>query len=78
MYRATIPFGRKGAAVEAISAIDIALWDIAGKEVGKPVYELLGGPVADEIPCYASNLHPVESDKLDREAVDYVERGFDR
>jgi L-alanine-DL-glutamate epimerase-like enolase superfamily enzyme len=77
MYRATIPFGRKGAAVEAISAIDIALWDIAGKEVDKPAYELLGGPVKDEIPCYASNLHPIDHEKLAEEAIDYVERGFD-
>lgn len=77
MYRATIPFGRKGAAVEAISAVDLALWDIAGKEADKPVYELLGGPVKDEIPCYASNLHPVDLDTLEREAIDYVKQGFD-
>jgi L-rhamnonate dehydratase len=77
MYRATIPFGRKGAAVEAISAVDLALWDIAGKEVGKPVYELLGGPVKDEIPAYASNLHPVDLETLAQEAVDYVEQGFE-
>ncbi|WP_264782731.1 enolase C-terminal domain-like protein [Haladaptatus sp. T7] len=76
MYRATIPFGRKGAAIEAISAVDIALWDIAGKEVDKPVYELLGGPINDEIPSYASNLHPVDHEKLAQEAVDYVEAGF--
>jgi len=77
MYRATIPFGRKGAAVEAISAVDIALWDIAGKELDKPAYELLGGPIQDEIPAYASNLHPVDHDKLEAEAIDYVERGFE-
>jgi L-rhamnonate dehydratase len=77
LYRATIPFGRKGAAIEAISAIDLALWDIAGKEADKPVYELLGGPVTDEIPCYASNLHPVDYDKLEQEALDYAEKGFD-
>lgn len=77
MYRATIPFGRKGAAVMAISAVDVALWDIAGKEAEKPVYELLGGPVDDEIPCYASNLHPVDFDTLEEEAIEYVERGFD-
>lgn len=77
MYRATIPFGRKGAAIEAISAIDIALWDIAGKEVEKPVYELLGGPTGDEIPAYASNLHPVSHETLAEEAQEYVEEGFD-
>jgi L-alanine-DL-glutamate epimerase-like enolase superfamily enzyme len=77
MYRATIPFGRKGAAVEAISAVDLALWDIAGKEADKPVYELLGGPVTEEIPCYASNLHPVDLETLEREALEYVEAGFD-
>ncbi len=77
MYRATIPFGRKGAAIEAISAVDLALWDIAGKEADKPVYELLGGPTKDEIPAYASNLHPVDLETLEREALDYVEQGFD-
>ncbi|WP_129115354.1 enolase C-terminal domain-like protein [Halegenticoccus tardaugens] len=77
MYRATIPFGRKGAAIEAISAVDLALWDIAGKEADKPVYELLGGPVENEIDCYASNLHPVDFDKLEREALEYVNEGFD-
>lgn len=77
MYRATIPFGRKGAAIEAISAVDLALWDIAGKAADKPVYELLGGPVTDSIPCYASNLHPVDLDTLEREARQYVEEGFD-
>lgn len=77
MYRSTIPYGRKGAAVEAISAVDLALWDIAGKEAGKPVYELLGGPIEDEIDCYASNLHPVDLETLEKEAIQYVEEGFD-
>jgi L-rhamnonate dehydratase len=77
MYRATVPFGRKGAAIEAISAVDLALWDIAGKETDKPVYELLGGSVTDDIPCYASNLHPVDHATLEQEALDYAEKGFD-
>jgi L-alanine-DL-glutamate epimerase-like enolase superfamily enzyme len=77
MYRATIPFGRRGAAIEAISAIDVALWDVAGKDAGKPVYELLGGPVKDEIQCYASNLHPVSHEKLEEEAIEYAEAGFE-
>lgn len=77
MYRATLPFGRKGVAVMAISAVDQALWDIAGKEAGKPVYELLGGPTKTEIPAYASNLHPVDMETLEREAIEYAEAGFD-
>jgi len=77
MYRATIPFGRKGAAVEAISAVDLALWDIAGKDAEKPVYELLGGPTKTDIPAYASNLHPVDHGTLAEEAAQYVEDGFE-
>ncbi|MFN0197543.1 MAG: enolase C-terminal domain-like protein, partial [Planctomycetaceae bacterium] len=76
LFRASIPYGRKGAALEAISAIDIALWDLMGHAVGKPVYELLGGPLRMTLPVYASALHPVEPDKVCREAADYVEQGY--
>jgi len=54
MYTGSIAYGRKGAAVLAISAIDIALWDIFGKVTGMPVYQLLGGKVRDKIPCYGT------------------------
>ena len=43
MYRATHAWGRKGIGMAAISAVDIAIWDILGKSVGKPVFKLLGG-----------------------------------
>ncbi len=43
MYHATRDFGRKGSVMSAISAVDIALWDLAGKHYGKPIYQLLGG-----------------------------------
>ena len=39
----------------AISAIDIALWDIQGKALGVPIYKLLGGLVRDRVPCYPHN-----------------------
>ncbi len=76
LYRATLPYGRKGVALQAISAIDIALWDILGKAAGKPVYELLGGPVRPSVPVYASALHPVGHEKVREEAQAYVREGY--
>ena len=77
LFRASLPYGRKGVALHAISAIDIALWDLAGKTAGKPVYELLGGPVRDRIPVYASALHPVGAEKVAAEARAYVAEGYE-
>ena len=77
MYRSSVRFGRKGAAVSAISAIDIALWDIIGKALGQPLYNLLGGKVRDRIPVYASRLYALEDlDALQEEARGYVRQGF--
>ena len=76
LFRSTMPYGRKGAALYAISAVDIALWDLAGKHFGLPVYELLGGRVRDPVPVYASHLHFTNSDEFVAEATDYVRRGF--
>ena len=58
MYRGLIYFGRRGIAVHAISGLDIALWDIKGKALGKPVFELLGTPYRDRVRAYASRLMP--------------------
>ncbi len=58
MYRGVIFYGRRGAAIHAISGIDIALWDLKGKAAGKPVCELLGTPVHSRIRAYASRLMP--------------------
>ena len=55
MRRISAPYGSAGLASYAISAVDIALWDLKGKLLGRPVYELLGGPQKESIPCYASN-----------------------
>ena len=76
MFRASLPYGRKGIALHAISAIDIALWDNLGRAANKPVYELLGGPVHRSIPVYASALHPVGHDKVAQEAKAYVAEGY--
>jgi len=48
--------GRKGFNMHAMSYIDVALWDIKGKAVGVPVCSLLGGPVQQRIPAYASTV----------------------
>lgn len=56
MVRATSPYGGSGLASFAISAVDTALWDLKGKILQRPVYELLGGPQQDKIFCYASGF----------------------
>lgn len=56
MYQGSIFFGRGGAAQQAISGIDMALWDIAGKASGQPVYRLLGGGFRTHLRAYASIL----------------------
>jgi len=47
-------FGRSGAITFALSALDIALWDLAGKMAGQPIHRLLGGSETESLPCYAS------------------------
>ena len=55
MRRVSAQYGTGGLASYAISAVDNALWDLKGKLLGRPVYELLGGPQKESIPVYASN-----------------------
>lgn len=76
MYRQTLPFGRKGSGMAAISAIDLALWDILGKHTDLPVFRLLGGPIKDRIPVYASRLYAQPLDSLAAEAEIYRQQGF--
>ena len=54
MVRMCAPFGATGVASYAVSALDLALWDLKGKVLGRPVYELLGGPARDAVVCYAT------------------------
>ena len=54
MFRLTKPYGTPGLASYAISAVDLALWDLKGKLLGQPVYKLLGGAHKERIRCYAT------------------------
>jgi L-rhamnonate dehydratase len=76
MYRRTLPFGRKGIGMVAISAIDLAIWDLKGKLLGQPVFRLLGGRTKPKIPVYASRLYSQPLDTLYSEAKAYAEQGF--
>ena len=58
MYHATLYYGRKGLVVNAISGVDLALWDLLGKIRREPVYHLLGGAVRDELQFYATGARP--------------------
>jgi len=76
MYRKTMAFGRKGIGMVAISAVDIALWDLMGKSAKQPVYRLLGGRTKPRIPVYASRLYSTPLDELAAESSKYVNEGY--
>lgn len=58
LWRATLPYGRKGLPLQAISAVDLALWDLLGKLRDEPVYALLGGKMVARLPVYATTARP--------------------
>ncbi|WP_433909915.1 L-rhamnonate dehydratase [Sphingomonas yabuuchiae] len=76
MYRKTMAFGRKGVAIVAISAIDIALWDLMGKAAKQPCYRLMGGRTKPRIPVYASRLYSIALEELAAEASGYKGEGY--
>jgi D-galactarolactone cycloisomerase len=80
MYHQTRDYGQKGALIGAISAIDIALWDIAGKVRGEPVAKLLGGMFRTRVEAYATGFYRIkgrgEAARLAREAETHVANGF--
>ena len=76
MYRGLIYFGRRGIAIHAISGLDIALWDIKGKALGKPVFELLGAPQRDRVRAYASRLMPDTAAEVTDAVAELRDKGF--
>jgi len=75
MYRRTHAWGRKGIGMTAISAIDIAIWDLMGKLVSKPVFKLLGGRTKEKIPVYYSKLYSQSIEAMQEEAQSAVDAG---
>lgn len=76
MYRSSVAYGRKGAVLAAISALDIALWDIKGKAMNQPVFMLMGGRTKSHIETYYSRLYTRNLDSLQAEAAHYKAQGF--
>jgi L-alanine-DL-glutamate epimerase-like enolase superfamily enzyme len=76
MYMASVYYGRRGAAMQVISGIDIALWDIVGKSVRQPIYKLLGAGYREKVPAYASTLFRSTPEGMAEASRGYVEQGF--
>ena len=80
MYNHTRDYGMKGAVVGGISAVDIALWDIAGKTLGVPVCKLLGGTFRSRVEAYATGFYRTvgqgEAERLAKEAENHAMSGF--
>ncbi|MFW5833009.1 MAG: mandelate racemase/muconate lactonizing enzyme family protein [Pseudomonadota bacterium] len=82
LYNELRDHGQRGLVVQALSGLDIALWDLRGKVAGLPIHRLLGGPLRPSVRAYATGLYR-RTDDLERnrallidEAEDYVARGF--
>ena len=76
MYRGVLYYGRRGVAIHAISGIDIALWDIKGKALGRPISELIGTPSRARVRAYASRLMPDTESEVEEAVVELREQGF--
>ncbi|MAG14400.1 MAG: hypothetical protein CL874_00735 [Dehalococcoidales bacterium] len=81
LYNRTRDQGMKGMPICALSAIDIALWDIKGKALGLPIHKLLGGSYRDKAHVYATGLYQPQNvssitDALTEEALGYKQDGF--
>ncbi|NOY82535.1 MAG: mandelate racemase/muconate lactonizing enzyme family protein [Kiritimatiellaeota bacterium] len=85
LYSSSRDFGRSGTPVDALSGIDVALWDIRGQAAGLPIHALAGGAHRDRVRCYATGLYYRGEDVRDLasavgqvrdEALGYVARGF--
>ena len=68
LYNRLRDHGQKGLAIEALSAVDIALWDLKGRHLGLPVHRLIGGPMRGRVQAYATGFYRKRTD----DAVSYL------
>ena len=76
MHRALMIWGRRGLAMMAVSGVELALWDIAGKARGVPVYELLGGLCQPRLRAYASLLRYDKPSEVGRASAAMAQQGY--
>jgi L-alanine-DL-glutamate epimerase-like enolase superfamily enzyme len=77
MQQRTHLFGRYGVTVFAISGVEMALWDLAGKRAGQPLYALLGGAASTRVPAYASLVrYPEEHAQIRADAEEAMAQGY--
>ncbi len=78
LYQATIYHGRRGLGIHALSAVDVALYDLVGKQLGRPAYQLLGGACRAAIRPYATIYPGVPGGRTIGQLMDELARGFER
>jgi len=76
MYQSSMFYGRRGAVVQAMSGIDIAIWDIIGKALGKPLHKVFGATYRNKVRAYASILMPYTTEEAHDEALKWKEAGY--
>lgn len=77
LQRTNHNFGRYGQTLFAISGVDTALWDIAGKAAGLPLWQMLGGAAVERMPAYASLMRYGELDFVEKRTAEAVAAGYD-
>jgi L-rhamnonate dehydratase len=76
MLRYLAYYGRQGAGMHVVSGVDIALWDIAGKALGQPIWALLGAKYREQVRAYASTLFRPTPDAMKTAVDSYLAAGF--
>ncbi|RSL33609.1 mandelate racemase/muconate lactonizing enzyme family protein [Salibacterium salarium] len=80
MYNQSRPFGQAGAAVNAISGVDIALWDVMGRYLQQPIHKLLGGAFRTEVTPYATGFYRLKGKNYPEESIEeakqHISNGF--